>query len=175
MKLWEDEESSLCSCIMYLPPTPFSFEFLDEWEFEIRTKNYGNDQPAMNKAASALGIDRVWKSHEANDAVQIYANSDEFPSGTGYFEVDSGDKSKAVIIHNNWIVGKRSKIDRFQEHGLWNLSGRLPQAKGEELIPLPSTLDHWKTKVNATVVRRSANISASKISSETQHGGNKQN
>ena len=132
LKLWEDGHTALCSCLLYLPANDFARNFLLEWESEIRSHKHNNDQPALGAAAVTLGIDRLWKSGENTDDVQIFSNSDEFPSGKDYFDGGS-NRSRAVIIHNNWIAGLRPKRERFQNYGLWNLSGRLPR----EIEPPP--------------------------------------
>jgi hypothetical protein len=40
-----------------------------------------------------------------------------FPNGFVYFEQER--KNKAMIIHNNWIVGIENKINRFKNEGVW--------------------------------------------------------
>jgi len=142
LKIWQDGDNGLCSCLLYLPPTRASLEFLNEWEKEIDSKKHNNDQPAMQEACVTLGIDRLWKSSQMeNEQVQVFSNTDEFPTGHMYFREKTGDKSKAVIIHNNWVLGLLKKKERFQEHGLWNLSGRLPQLPEQETVRIKSFKD----------------------------------
>lgn len=47
----------------------------------------------------------------------ILLNEDLFPNGNSYYNL--GKKDKAMIVHNNWMVGIELKIDRFKEEGLW--------------------------------------------------------
>ena len=43
-----------------------------------------------------------------------------FPSGMIFFEqMPRSLREKVVVIHNNFIVGKNKKIQRFQYFGLW--------------------------------------------------------
>ena len=43
-----------------------------------------------------------------------------FPSGRRYFEImKEKDRKNVFVIHNNFIVGKNNKINRFKEFDLW--------------------------------------------------------
>jgi hypothetical protein len=44
-------------------------------------------------------------------------NEDLFPNGNSYYKL--GKKSKAIIVHNNWMVGIDTKIQRFKDENLW--------------------------------------------------------
>jgi len=117
----------------------------------------------MNAAAKTLGIDRVWRSSRESDAVQTFRNSDAFPTGKNYFD-EGGDKTNAVIIHNNWKSGMFSKQVRFEQNGLWNLSGRLPpepERKPDDEPVRATKLKDWSAAVatnsNAQANNRSRN------------------
>jgi len=43
---------------------------------------------------------------------------DEYPNGKVYFQ--EGRKSKAKMVHSNYLTTTAEKIDRFKESGLWN-------------------------------------------------------
>ena len=44
----------------------------------------------------------------------------EFPSGELYFKkFNDGQRAKAVVVHNNYIVGVAAKQQRFKLRGLW--------------------------------------------------------
>lgn len=46
----------------------------------------------------------------------------QFPSGQLYFErFDNVTRGKAVVVHNNWIIGHDQKRDRFKKFGLWKV------------------------------------------------------
>ena len=149
VKIWEDGDTELCSCLLYLPPTDFTLKFLLEWEHEIRSHGHNNDQPALGAAAVTLGIDRLWRSKEDSHEVQIVSHSDEFPTGRDYFQLGS-NRSRAVIIHNNWILGQNDKRERFQKYGLWNLSGRLsPEIVAPPASPMRAAVfRNWTVKSN---------------------------
>lgn len=157
LKLWKDG-NNLCSCAMFLPPTNFSLLFLSAWEDEIRSGNHTNDQPAMNVALRRLNKGRV-KYGELRDKLQAFDSSDEFPTGKDYFKKD-GDKSKAIIIHNNWIAGKTNKQERFAQNGLWNLSGRLPPDESMEGEPMPVSLSPLRSK---SLMNWTANVTVNTV------------
>lgn len=76
--------------------------------------------------------DRILENRETDDQVifqkivfEMSANgkvlpASHFPPGRHYFEdMCSLERQKVVIIHNNFIVGLQSKIQRFKEWNLW--------------------------------------------------------
>ena len=46
-------------------------------------------------------------------------NRDLFPNGYAYYT--EGKKKNAFIVHNNWMVGVDTKIEKFKEEKLWFL------------------------------------------------------
>lgn len=46
-----------------------------------------------------------------------------FPNGKTYYELENKEKLKdtAYIIHNNWMIGIETKMNKFKEEGLWYL------------------------------------------------------
>ncbi len=46
-------------------------------------------------------------------------NRDLFPNGYAYYT--EGKKENALIVHNNWMVGVDTKIEKFKEENLWYL------------------------------------------------------
>ena len=46
-------------------------------------------------------------------------NRDLFPNGYAYYT--EGKKENALIVHNNWMVGVGTKIEKFKEENLWYL------------------------------------------------------
>jgi len=49
-------------------------------------------------------------------------NQDEYPNGKVYF--DYNRKSRARMLHNNYLYTTAEKIARFKEHNLWDESDR---------------------------------------------------
>jgi hypothetical protein len=48
---------------------------------------------------------------------------DLFPNGKVYYETGDKEslKESAYIVHNNWMVGIETKINKFKEEGYWYL------------------------------------------------------
>ena len=148
--VWKDGPTHLCTCLMYLPAPPATnpdgsggrtaLTLLDHWIAAIRTGTYANDQPAFNA---------VWKSATGlGTPVRVVPNSDAFPTGAMFFDGVNADdladldknknhadddkaaaverrRNKAVVIHNNFIKGRRNKLARFEAYDLWHPSGKL--------------------------------------------------
>jgi Nucleotide-diphospho-sugar transferase len=124
--LWKDAEPQICSCMMYLLPTLESISLLKEWEKEMQSeeqKHKIGDQNAFIVVASRLNY-----PFEGGTigTTRVYNNDEQFPAGNQYsWHERLPVNDKAVIIHNNFIVSKKSKKNRFEEAGLWKPSGRI--------------------------------------------------
>lgn len=123
--LWHDGPGQLCTCMLYLLPTPDSLSLLDQWEEEIQTGKHTTDQFAFVELAKRLKFPFGGGTTE-NGSVRVFKSDEEFPPGKFYtWDEDEPRNAKAVIIHNNWILGKKAKRDRFESAGLWKPSGRM--------------------------------------------------
>lgn len=67
-----------------------------------------DDQLIMNRIALS----------KYNDHIAILSE-DLFPNGHMYYQ--QGKKDNAMIVHNNWMVGVDTKIQKFKEEKLWYL------------------------------------------------------
>lgn len=67
-----------------------------------------DDQLIMNRIA--LG--------KYGDNIAILSE-DLFPNGHVYYQ--QGKKEHAMIVHNNWMIGVGTKIEKFKEENLWYL------------------------------------------------------
>jgi rhamnogalacturonan II specific xylosyltransferase len=123
--LWKDGYYQICTCMMYFKPTPENISLLQEWENEINTSTVANhDQDAFAKVAADQGFPH---HGGVKEKTRVYVNDLQFPSGQDYsWDKVTPDNKKAVIVHNNYIVGSDDKRIRFATAGLWNPSGRLP-------------------------------------------------
>jgi Nucleotide-diphospho-sugar transferase len=148
--LWTDGSHQLCSCMLYLEPSIDSHVLLDKWQEEMRTGAHKNDQPALNAAVAALGRDSIINQKQRTTTTttttttvalppwKIIRDYERFPHGAYYFgrvqePVPPDDvhyeprRRRAVIVHNNWANNKTVKMERFRQHGLWNLSPAMLQ------------------------------------------------
>ena len=150
--LWKDGPVQICTCLLYMVPSPTSFSIIQEWKAEIQTHLYPNDQKAFLVMAQKHALLPSKRRRKGNsnyidpDSVQVFPNSDEFPTGAMYDwerqirqvssssvnlsewqpfvpsssqEQGKSDPARAVIIHNNWIEGQTPKRQRFQQAQLW--------------------------------------------------------
>jgi len=88
-----------------------------------------DDQTALNRAV------RTMKSESPSSLRVTVLDEHRFLSGVHYFELsghvypdreddDCQPPSKCLlVVHNNWIVGKRAKIYRMREHLMWLYDG----------------------------------------------------
>jgi hypothetical protein len=59
----------------------------------------------------------------------VFVNDEQFPAARFFvWEENHPGNERAVIIHNNWIVGKQAKKERFEKGGLWKPSGKITTA-----------------------------------------------
>lgn len=99
------DQASYCTGFMYLCPSKTTYHFLGLWSESLR-RNPGINQAFFNSLAKCAhlkvhGLDRY-----------------RYQSGREYFKMGR-NKSSAVMIHNNWIVGAQRKKDRFIGDNLW--------------------------------------------------------
>jgi Nucleotide-diphospho-sugar transferase len=124
---WQDHFPMICSCLLYLHPTADSILLLKEWEKEMESeeqKSKSSDQDALNVVANNLNYPQ--EEGGTVGKTRVYKNDEQFPSGiqyTWYVQTEANDK--AVIVHNNYIIGKENKKARFIDVGLWKPSGRI--------------------------------------------------
>lgn len=134
--LWDDGPEQVCSCLLYLPPSPETILVLTEWRDEIvlGSGKYTNDQIPFMALLSEIGLSSDVARFDGEDSglIRLIQNNEMFPHGQKYFDNFGNlyNRSNAVIVHNNWIVGKEEKRERFEELGLWKPTGkvRIPAA-----------------------------------------------
>jgi hypothetical protein len=117
--LWEDGPEMICTCLLYMVPSKISFIILEEWNKEIQTHVHYEDQKAFASASDRLKLSDETVNHE----VRVMVNDEQFPTGGMYNwwdqQPESSTNEKAIIIHNNWVVGKDAKKERFVHANLW--------------------------------------------------------
>jgi hypothetical protein len=94
--------STLCTGFMVFNDTPECRQLIEE----CGSNEIDDDQLIMNKIALS----------KYNDHIALLSE-DLFPNGHVYYQQER--KDNAMIVHNNWMVGVESKINKFKEEGLW--------------------------------------------------------
>jgi Nucleotide-diphospho-sugar transferase len=129
--MWQDTDYQICTCMLYLEPTADSILLLEEWEDEINSESHQNNAYAFDQDAFANVAEKRKYSKLGGifDTTKIIVNDAQFPAGKQYsWNQKIPENKKAIIVHNNWIVGKRPKLNRFHTAGLWNPSGLIESA-----------------------------------------------
>ena len=103
-----------CAGFVYFKPSKNTIAFLREWiDFMTTDKSLKPDQKVMN--------DLMKKKKIPGLNVKIL-DSANFPNGKLFFnEKWRGDKKEIVVVHNNWIVGHDTKVERFKSCGMWSV------------------------------------------------------
>lgn len=98
----------------YVKRSKISISFMDEWKRACLTANasLGSDQKLLNKIVrSSLYIDKTQLLDRKKFANGKYLE---------YFEkCPKINGTRLITLHNNWILGKKSKIDRAKKCGYW--------------------------------------------------------
>ena len=117
-----------CTGFMAFLPTQQSVSVLKMWDAELSKK------PDLNQP--------VWNRLLGRSKVKVGALPMQlFPSGIMYFGVSTLASlaylrslesnasvvhvvpwtDRVVVVHNNWITGKKAKVQRFKDSGLWKV------------------------------------------------------
>ena len=98
----------VCTGFLALQSTPKTKELFNNWYAEMLKYPDRQDQDVFQYVVYQSDVDfRVLPIKY-------------FPCGREYFELMSNDlREQVVLIHNNMIVGKYAKIQRFKEFDLW--------------------------------------------------------
>ena len=93
---------TICTGFMVFNHTKKCRELIEE----CASHDSADDQIIMNQIALS----------KYNDYIALLSE-DLFPNGNVYYK--QGRKENAMIIHNNWMVGIETKMNKFKEEGYW--------------------------------------------------------
>lgn len=147
-------DSVICTCLIYMEPTVLNLQMLSEWDAVIVqntfNENVTNDQSAFGGLVQSRPdyFPPPGGGSSPDHSFVVFPNDEEFPAGNMFpWEYQNsnatGDEQKkwkqhhrnspnAVIVHNNWIIGKDLKHMRFITARLWKPSNRLPPKEGPQ-------------------------------------------
>ncbi|KAL3802530.1 hypothetical protein HJC23_012549 [Cyclotella cryptica] len=95
-----------CTGFLVITSTPAAMHLISSWEGELLSKTQVN-QPIFNElVVKQKGLKYTGLSES------------EFVPGRNFF---THDKSRAVVLHNNFVIGREKKQKRFEEYGTWKL------------------------------------------------------
>jgi len=113
-----NKSSNLCAGFMIFKPNNKCIKCLES-AIKIMKDNWDtHDKLAVGGGADQRAINLAIK--QTNIKVGIL-DLKEYPNGSRYFNnITSIYKSfKPKIVHNNFIIGTKNKIERFKKHNLW--------------------------------------------------------
>ena len=101
----------ICTGFLALKSTPKTMKMLEQWHtITSIDKSQFQEQNMLQKVAFELSL---------NFAVLPVRY---FPFGIAYFgPMSEHEHCEVVIVHNNFIIGKKKKIQRFKDFQLWAL------------------------------------------------------
>ena len=100
-----------CTGFMAFRPTSSSKRLVSRWN-QILQQYPQLDQPVFNHVVKELNT----------NIKHLGLNTRLFPNGKQFFELYNNDQKKdVVVVHNNYIIGKDKKIERFKREDLWRV------------------------------------------------------
>ncbi|KAL4233809.1 hypothetical protein ACF0H5_008487 [Mactra antiquata] len=111
MNILRDSPTKLCTGFIAIKSNNRTTKAMEKWHARLEGKSFLNQRI----------FNLVVNSDEINVDYKVL-NTTLFPSGRDYFGNHTQEqRSKAIIVHNNWIVGHGNKKERFREFNLWKV------------------------------------------------------
>jgi hypothetical protein len=97
--------SNHCAGVIFMAPSTHTADIMKKaYDLVIHMKaDSMHDQEVLNSILTDVGT----------------LSPGGYPNGKRFFEKRSDCWERPVLVHNNWIVGLKSKVQRFKDHGLW--------------------------------------------------------
>lgn len=109
ISIQSDGPSNLCTGFMAIKSNSKTIDVIQQWH-DLLVGQPNTNQQSFNKAIRSSKVS------------YMALNSLYFPSGKQYFKnYDEKERSQAVVVHNNWIVGHDVKKKRFKKFNLWRV------------------------------------------------------
>ena len=110
-----DNDSGYCTGFLGMKRNDRIIHLLAQWE-----RNVVPTLPNQEKFQDAMSSPLLTHLGLRHGVLPI----SQFPPGYIYFDPDVGEaeREKAVIVHNNWIVGSQNKTNRFKKWNLWHIT-----------------------------------------------------
>jgi len=132
-----------CTGFMAIKYNKRSIQFMKDWEVSLLEKPKLN-QPIFNELLKGGKSDM-----KAQPLPPV-----QFPHGGSYYHGTESDRQKAVIFHNNYVIGHDVKKKRFRDYGLWlvNEEGKTPSAPlatlATTLLPTEAGAQKYRIQLN---------------------------
>ena len=111
----QDDMWGFCTGFFLVRQTKFSQNLIQKsiQHLENTSEKWKNDQHAFNQEYKTL-ISRSFASSISKLPIE------EYPNGNIYF--NQNFKSKAKMVHSNYLPTTAEKVERFKEHNMWDES-----------------------------------------------------
>lgn len=104
-----DGPNNLCTGFMAIRSNNRTTKIIQQW-YERLMKESNVNQGIFNQVM------------RLNKVGNVALNTLYFPNGKQYFvQYNETERARAVVVHNNWIVGHDAKKNRFQKFNLWRV------------------------------------------------------
>eukprot|EP01132_Coremiostelium_polycephalum_P004049 gene4049-5068_t len=118
----QQDDDDICAGFYFIRSNPKTIAYMEKVISFLNPVI--DDQIAMRLFLKEDGFNPLVSGGKEVDEKKLkYIRLDRklFPNGTAYFNLKLPQRSniQPIIIHNNCIIGHRSKRDRFIEYGLW--------------------------------------------------------
>ena len=115
-----DDNGEVCGCFVALsnsePAKLFWMEVLRQHRELVKRGELSKFSDSEQKILTAL----IYEKEYRNEALFRLLPKSQFPSGYMYFNLQSGRSGvPPAVIHNNFLIGKEMKKERFKRYGLW--------------------------------------------------------
>ena len=129
-----DDGGEVCGCFVYLNSTPGAMSL---WNELLRSHQAMVDEATSSGRLASFAdseqkiLTRLIYGREFRGDLRVFVLPKEsFPSGYDFFGEFASKNTSPVVVHNNFIIGKETKINRFQRYGLWYLSHGSSHSQG---------------------------------------------
>ena len=110
---------SLCTGVVFIRSNEKTLKFYDEC-MKLHAKNIKDGKSTGDQASFNETYANKNRIEGLEDLKLAVLPMEWFPNGQAYFDNHIGETEK-YLVHNNYISGVSSKIQRFKEHQMWNL------------------------------------------------------
>ena len=109
----------MCTCFMYLRPTPNTFRLVDHWEQLMMkdTSETGNDQYFWQLTLSQLKNQFTWRILPKQEFPPGFMLLDHYDGKTYHI-----NKDQVYTMHANFVIGHSNKVQVLQKHQHWYIN-----------------------------------------------------
>ncbi|GAM28636.1 hypothetical protein SAMD00019534_118120 [Acytostelium subglobosum LB1] len=115
----QQDDDDVCAGFYYIRSNATSISYMEQVIAFLNP--IVDDQISMRKFLKELATPAVSGAPQTGKLRVFKLPRTTFPNGTAYFNLKLPQRAniEPVIIHNNCIIGHRSKRERFIDYGLW--------------------------------------------------------